>query len=304
MPQKQNRPVSVACFGESLWDLLPRGLFLGGAPLNVSYHLSRNGARALPISAVGRDFLGAEALRRIAQWALDSRFINRDTTLPTGTVQATLDPKGAARYQIAENVAWDRICVSSALLSHPAPAALVFGTLALREEPNRKAFQRLIKAWPSSLRVLDLNLRAPFDRNETVAFALKHAQVVKLNDEELSRMVGQVSKTPTRLQRAAREFADLHRLARVCVTAGASGAGLLWDGDWDWEDSRPTVVRDTVGAGDAFLAALLAAIVIKSKPAPAALASACRLGEFVASHDGATPSYSLDGRGNPRATIV
>ncbi len=299
MPQKQNRRESIACFGESLWDLLPRGLFLGGAPLNVSYHLSCNGALALPISAVGRDFLGDEALRRISQWTLDSRFIARHSALPTGTVQATLDKKGIARYRIAENVAWDNIHLSRSLLSEPAPRALVFGTLALREELNQKALQRLIKAWPSTLRVLDINLRAPFDREEILAFALEHDQVVKLNDEELARMVGKKTTTASRLERTSRKFAESNGLTRVCVTAGAAGAGLLWDGNWYWENSRPTPVRDTVGAGDAFLAALLSAILIRAKPPAQSLAAACRLGEFVASRDGATPNYSFDRQGNP-----
>jgi fructokinase len=290
----------VACFGEALWDILPRGLFLGGAPLNVAYHLSRLGARPLLISALGRDFLGEEAFQRIASWAVDTRFVARLGRSGTGVVRATLDAAGGATYRIARDVAWDRIPASPALLRSRPPQALVFGTLALREEPNRRALDQLIRAWPQTWRVLDLNLREPFDRGPAIAFALQRAQAVKLNDEELSRMTGARARTPAELARAARGFASAHGLSRVCVTAGARGAGVWWEGSWFWESARPTVVRDTVGAGDAFLAAFLVAHLSGRATPPVALAKACRLGEFVAARDGATPPYALDARGLPR----
>lgn len=300
MSQDSHDRISILCFGECLWDVLPRGIFLGGAPLNVAYHLSRHGVRSVPVSAVGTDFLGDEAIRRINQWDVDARFVSRCTGVSTGTVSATFDRKGAARYRIAENAAWDRISLSGVLLRQPAPAAIVFGTLALRETLNRRALHRLATVWPLALRVLDLNLRAPFDRGEAITFALKQAQVVKLNDAELARMVPVSSPTAVQWERSARKFAERYAMKRVCVTAGAAGAGLLWDERWYWEEGRPTVVRDTIGAGDAFLAALLAALLGEHRSPARALASACRLGEFVASRDGATPSYVLDARRRPR----
>ncbi|MEO5959226.1 MAG: PfkB family carbohydrate kinase, partial [Opitutaceae bacterium] len=196
-----------------------------------------------------------------------------------------------------ENVAWDRIEVPPALGRLRAPSAIVFGSLALRAPANRLALSSLVAAWPKTLRVLDLNLRAPFDHGPGVALALRHAQLVKLNDEELSRMSGAPVRTLSQIEAAAGRFAAEHRLMRVCVTAGARGAGLLWDDRWYWENGRPITVRDTIGSGDAFLAAFLAAHFARHESPVDALASACRLGEFVATRDGATPPYRCDARG-------
>lgn len=296
-------PPSVVCFGEALWDILPRGIFLGGAPLNVAYHLSQLDVRAIPVSAVGRDFLGDEALQRVTDWRVTTEFVARRRRRPTGTVRVKLSADGVARYDIARRVAWDRIEASRGLRRMPAPAAIVYGTLALRESSNRITLMDLLAKWPRTLRVLDLNLRVPFDHGVGVKFALSHAQLVKLNDEELARVTGKPVATQSQLQAATRHFAERHRATRVCVTAGARGAALLWSQDWFWEPGRAVAVRDTVGAGDAFLAALLAAVLKRNESPASALKSACRLGEFVASRDGATPPYESDARGQPYETI-
>ncbi|WP_438481321.1 PfkB family carbohydrate kinase [Oleiharenicola lentus] len=296
---KNARPVTVATFGEALWDILPRGMFLGGAPLNVAYHLSRHGVRALPITALGRDFLGDEIAQRITAWKMDPRFIARLTRWPTGTVRASLSASGSATYQIAQHVAWDRISVPPALPASQPPAAIVFGTLALREPANRRQLTRICAAWPTALRVLDINLRAPFDRADAIAFALQHAQLVKLNDEELARFSGKKVTTPSLMHAAVEIFAHRNALTQVCVTAGARGAGLYWNGKWHWEPGRKVVVRDTVGAGDAFLGALLAALLAHKQSPQRALARACRLGEFIAARDGATPPYRVTTAGKP-----
>ena len=296
---KRDAPV-VACFGEILWDCLPRGLFLGGAPMNAAYHLARQGLHVLAITAVGRDILGDEARRRVAGWGLDGRFIARHANRPTGTVQAVLDAKGIARYAIARRVAWDRIETPPKLRRiSPPPDAIVYGTLALRDTANRRALARLLAAWPDALRVVDLNFRPPFDGAAVTEFALSPAQLVKLNDQELGRLAREPGRSPAALARGVRRFARQYRIPRVCVTAGDRGAGLWWEGEWIWEDAKPLRVRDTVGAGDAFLGGLLGAILARHAPPHAALAQACRMGEFVAAHDGATPDYHLDERGRP-----
>ena len=156
--------LSVACFGEILWDCLPKGLFLGGAPANAGYHLARQGLQVFPVSAVGRDFLGEEALRRVKTWGVETRFIGVTRHHATGTVRASLDRDGAASYQITRDVAWDHISISDALRAlRPQPAAVVHGTLALRNAANRQVLDQLLKTWPRALRVLDVNLRSPFD---------------------------------------------------------------------------------------------------------------------------------------------
>jgi Sugar kinases, ribokinase family len=285
---------SVVCFGEVLWDCLPRGLFLGGAPINAAYHLARQRLHVLPVTAVGADFLGDEARRRIAAWGVDARFVQRRTDRPTGTVSAVIDAKGVATYQIARDVAWDRIEAPVALRRlQPEPSAIVFGTLALRGTFNRRTLNALLKVWPGALRVVDLNFRPPFDTPVVIERALKAAQLVKLNDDELGRWLRMRVRDECAMERAARRLAAKHALSRVCVTAGAKGAGLLWDGRWYWEAARPVDVRDTVGAGDAFLGGLLGAVLKNVEPAEA-LRRACRLGEFVAGQDGATPDYAAE----------
>lgn len=303
-PQPQPKPQppldpTILCFGEALWDILPRGLFLGGAPLNVAYHLSRLGVSAIPVTAVGHDFLGDEALARIADWGLSLEFIARHRRSPTGIVRAKLDSAGVASYEIEQRVAWDRIGITPRLQKAPAPHAIVYGSLALRGSGNRAAAMDLLTRWSGAIRVLDLNLRAPFDRGPGVEFALSHAQFVKLNDEELARMTGRPVATESQVRAAARQFAKKHRVADVCITAAARGAGLLWSDQWCWEAGRRVAVRDTVGAGDAFLAAFLAARFRRRSTPREALQAACRLGEFVAARDGATPPYRCDANGRP-----
>lgn len=284
----------VVCFGEVLWDCLPRGLFLGGAPANAGYHLARQGLRVVPVSAVGGDFLGDEAIRRMEAWGADPRFVSRHRQRPTGTVRPVLDRRGGATYQFARDVAWDRIPAPPVLRRSAAPAALVYGTLALRETPNRRALTSLFEAWPGAWRVVDLNFRPPYATKSVIAFALAHAQFVKLNDDELAQLAGETARSPAALGRAAGAVARRHRIEHLCVTAGARGAGLWWKGAWHWEQARPVEVRDTVGAGDAFLGGLLGALLARQSNPASALASASRMGEFVASRDGATPPYRLD----------
>lgn len=296
---KRVRP-TVVCFGEVLWDCLPKGLFLGGAPINAAYHLAKHGLHVLPVTAVGHDFLGEEVLRRVENWGLDTKFVGRDSAHPTGVVTATLDSAGVATYQIKRNVAWDHIPVSSRLRRlNPPPVAIVHGTLALRDAPNRQSLQSLFDAWPKALRVVDLNFRPPFDTARVTRFALDNAQLVKLNDGELSKLTGESGRSMRSLERGVKQLSERSGISRICVTAGDRGAGLWWEGEWFWEDARPVKVRDTVGAGDSFLGALLGSLLL-TQPNPAeALARACRLGEFVASCDGATPEYRLDDRGRP-----
>lgn len=293
---------TVACFGEVLWDCLPKGLFLGGAPINAAYHLAKQNLHVVPVTAVGRDFLGEEALRRIESWGLDVGSVARDPKRATGTVRAALDASGIATYQITRDVAWDHIAVSTRLQRlKPEPQAIVHGTLALRGPSNRAALQVLLNAWPNALRVVDLNFREPFDTAAVIAFALKHAQLVKLNDAELRKLTGTRGQSPAALERGAKRLAATYNIARICVTAGENGAGLWWEGEWFWEDARPVKVRDTVGAGDAFLSGLLGALLARDASPQKALAQACRLGEFVASQDGATPVYQLGGDARPVA---
>lgn len=302
MPPSSKPSPAIVCFGEALWDLLPRGLFLGGAPLNVAYHLSRNGAVSIPFSAVGQDFLGNEIIRRVANWKISTLHLQRHRSRPTGTVRASLDANGAASYTITRSVAWDFISRPVSRSLRPAPGAIVYGSLALRAANNRRTLQHMFALWPHALRVLDVNLRPPFDRGAGLRFALESAQLLKLNHEELARITGKGIAGRSEIESAARHLVRRRGLIGLCVTAGPRGAGLLWEGRWHWESGRTITVKDTIGAGDAFLGALLAGLIVHQSSPARALARACRLGEFVAARDGATPPYRCTARGEPRDT--
>lgn len=283
----------VLCFGEILWDILPHGAFPGGAPFNVAYHLHRLGVPVWPVSAIGSDDLGRQLLQRLDSWGVSTAAVTRHTSLPTGYVTATLAPSGDAHYAIALDVAWDRIAVDGAPLAAAAFApALVFGSLALRSEENCRSLARLANMLPSSAwRVFDVNLRAPHDDLALVRRTASFANVLKLNAAEAARLADGSNETPGREEAHARQLAQQLNLPIICITAGARGAGLLRNGQWTWAVGRPVVVADTVGSGDAFLAAFLAGLMRGSHSDAALLASACRLGEWVASRSGATPDY-------------
>lgn len=279
----------ILCFGEILWDFLPDAAYPGGAPLNVAYHLRHLGRRAWIVSAAGRDLLGDELFRRLRHWGLATDGVARRPRLPTGTVQAALAAGGDARYTIARAVAWDRIALRPVVRrASAAAAAVVFGSLAQRSAGNRLVLDRLLATVPAAaLRVFDVNLRPPHNNLDRVRRLARRATLLKLNAEEAARLAARSGHAET----LARTLADRTGCPLVCITAGARGAGLLRAGRWHWEPGRPVAVVDTVGAGDAFLAALVDALLEDRLPERAMLARACRLGEWVAGRRGAMPAY-------------
>lgn len=287
----------ILCFGEVLWDSLPRGLFPGGAPLNVAYHLRKLGLDPLLVTAVGRDRLGEELLRRLHFWALDARGVVEDPERSTGLSRVTL-VDGSPEFEIAADAAWDRIKLSPTVVELAAGcAAIVFGSLAQRSPNNRARLATLLELCPAALRVFDVNLRAPFDDSGLVWELSRHADLVKINDHELEALLGEPS-LPGEYGEAVRRFADRAGVRQVCLTAGSRGAGLLLDGRWTWRAARPVPVRDSVGAGDAFLAALLFGRLRGDELPERTLRRAGRLARFLVTQDGATPAYRLDSEGN------
>lgn len=291
----------VLCFGEVLWDLLPHGRFLGGAPLNVAYHVARLGCTAQLASAVGTDALGEDALAAIARAGLPTHLIRRHPTLPTGIAQVQLDAQGQARFVLPQPVAWDDL--PGPVTGQPAPDALVFGTLALRSPANRAALTRHLDAVPGAWIVGDLNLRPPFDDLEPLAELLRRIDLVKVNADEARRLCAAPPDT-TDWPALAAELTRRFPRADVCITLGADGAGLLTAGHWHQVAAPAITVRDTIGAGDAFTAALVAGR-LRAGGRPdwdGILRAACRLGGFVASRDGAQPDYAGFDPGLPVTT--
>ncbi|HEY6167125.1 MAG TPA: carbohydrate kinase [Verrucomicrobiae bacterium] len=287
----------ILCFGEILWDCLPHGNFLGGAPFNVAYHLHQLGAEALMVSSIGRDEFGRDALQRFAARGLSREFVAEDAGWPTGTVRVQLDARGNASYLFAEPVAWDRIPVNDALLAKAAgSAAIVFGSLALRREANRAAINQLL-AMRGPLKVFDVNLRAPFDDVPLVLALARKADVLKLNDTEVARLTGQppakLADDERALTKAARDLAHATASPSICVTRGERGALWLLNGKVFTAATPKVEVRDTIGAGDAFTASFTIGLLNGEarRDPQTLLARACKLGAFVATCDGAQPEY-------------
>ncbi|MBI2515330.1 MAG: carbohydrate kinase [Opitutae bacterium] len=255
--------------------------------MNVAYHLRQLGLTPYLVSAVGCDLLGDELLRRIRGWGMDTDGIARHPARSTGYVRALLGAGGDARYEIATGVAWDEITLGEHTVRQTQQAAaLVFGSLALRTPANRAVLACVLAALPEGAwRVFDVNLRPPYDDLGLVRELAAQATLLKMNSAEAARL-----GVATGDELCARHLAEQTGCPTVCVTAGARGAGLLQAGRWYWEPARPVAVVDTVGAGDAFLAALLASQLAGAAP-ERALARACRLGAFVAGCAGATPVH-------------
>lgn len=279
----------VVCFGEMLWDVLPTGRQPGGAPLNVAVHLGSFGLDAQLISRVGTDELGAELLAFVQSKGLSTCYIQQDQTQPTGVVQAHLGDSHEVTYQIVQPVAWDYIQYDDALspLAEGA-AAFVFGSLAARSGATRETLYRLLQRAP--FKVFDVNLRPPHYSRSVVTYLLRQAHLVKLNHHELTEIMGWFGASPAE-ETALRWLADRFGLQAVCVTKGADGA-VLWAGQQLFRSPGLVVpVQDTIGSGDAFLAALLKGWLGGQPPAEA-LAFACAAGSLVATYRGATPPIS------------
>ena len=249
----------ILCVGEVLWDSLPAGLFLGGAPFNVACHLRAAGHPVTMVSRVGADHLGDEALRRAARYGVGTDLVEVDRELPTGLVRATVDDEGNARYEIVAPAAWDAIAPSEALLRRAAAArAIVFGSLAQRAAVSRRTIERL---WEGpALAAFDVNLRPPHDDRDVVRRSLERADVVKMNAEELARLAEWFGlRGGPRAQLSA--LAERYSCRVVCLTRGRDGAAMWREGRWSEHPGFEVEVRDTVGAGDAFLAVLLAGVL-------------------------------------------
>ncbi len=283
---------NIICFGEVLWDCLPRGLFLGGAPFNVAYHLHRLGRLPLMVSSVGADFLGEETLERMDRAGLDTGYVKVRDDLRTGAVKVRVNEAGNAAYDILHPAAWDRIELDGDDLRELRYAGCaVYGTLAMRDTPNRKTLERLLDGF-GGLKVCDVNLRPSFDDREYGLELMRRADVVKLNEEELEELTGEEVSMDAP-ETALGALRALTGNERVCVTFGAEGALFAEDGRIVRAASPPVEVRDTVGAGDAFTAALVERLLagLNAADDPELLEWPCALGAFVASRDGAQPDY-------------
>ena len=301
----------IAAFGEVLWDMLPAGKQLGGAPGNFAYHCHVLGNDVMVVSRVGNDALGHEIVEKFTELSIPTDFLGIDFERPTGTVDVELDRLGHPAYQIVEDVAWDAIMPSKAMLLYAtALDAICFGSLAMRSPANRVAFASLMNGVPSeALKVLDLNLRSPFYTDETIISLLSLCNLLKLNDEELIRLAGILNpeyrpntfftESPDggcKLSSGAAAFIDylidFYSLKYVILTCGSRGSFILnRDGVCSYVKSISVPVISTVGAGDSFTAVCVDGI-LSGDDIDAVHSRAAQYAAFVCSQAGAMPQIT------------
>ncbi|MDX8338884.1 carbohydrate kinase [Draconibacterium sp. IB214405] len=282
----------ILCIGEVLWDRLPTGAKPGGAPMNVALHLNAIGLDVTVASSVGNDQLGEELKQFLENSGVITDYIQSDANLPTSEVLVHLDENNNASYEICEPVAWDNICLTDALQEKAKQAGLmIYGSLASRNPETRNTLLTLLEN--DAVKLIDVNFRKPYDKQDVVELLLEKTDIIKLNDDELLVFAGWHNKAIDAEKELVKWFAAYYKVQMVCVTKGEKGALLYFDGDFYEHPGFKVTAVDTVGAGDAFLAGIVAALLQKKEPQEA-LAFACATGAFVASKAGATPKYDME----------
>jgi fructokinase len=281
----------VVGLGEVLWDLLPERTCLGGAPANFAYITTLMGDQGIVASRVGEDSRGLDALRRMEELNLDIDHVQTDRKRATGTVKVEIENNGLARYEIAHPVAWDSLewTLDWQHVAEKADA-VCFGSLAQRSEESRATIRRFLKATsPKALKIFDVNLRQSYYSAEILADSMKLADLVKLNDEELPKIMS-LNQFPHKDElSSARRLLEIYELELVCVTRGGRGSLLVRDGDSSVHPGFQVRVADTVGSGDAFTAGLVHEY-LHGAPLDLMNEVANLVGAWVASEAGAMPA--------------
>lgn len=280
----------VVGMGEALWDVLPEGKKIGGAPANFAYHVSQFGLPSCVVSAVGDDALGKEIVENFTSKGLNQ--LIAEVPYPTGTVQVEIDPAGVPQYDIKENVAWDNIPYTAHLEAFAERTkAVCFGSLAQRNIVSRTTINRFLDAMPhdnDNLVVFDVNLRQGFYDKEILCNSMTRCNILKINDEELvtvSRMFGYPGID---LQDKCWILLGKYNLKMLILTCGINGSYVFTPGNVSFQPTPKVEVADTVGAGDSFTAAFIASI-LKGKPVAEAHACAVQTSAFVCTQKGAMP---------------
>jgi len=279
----------IVCFGEILWDVFQSEKKLGGAPYNVANSLKRLGANVNLISRIGDDELGKEILKKLNLNNINSHSIQIDRNYKTGSVKVNLDNDGVAQYEIAQEVAWDFIEILNKDIEMVSNSkAFIFGSLAARA-----ASYITLKKYLSISRfcVFDLNLRSPFYTISKINELVKHSDMLKFNNEELFEIAKAVKSPFNTLEDHISFLSEKTNTKIICVTRGKFGAILFNKGKWFYNNGYKIKVKDTVGAGDSFLAVLVHGI-IKNQPLQETLDKACAMGALVAGSIGANPDIT------------
>lgn len=293
MDNNINQDVIVG-MGEALWDVLPDGKKIGGAPANFAYHVSQFGLDSCAVSAIGDDALGEELLENF-----DRKGVNHlieKVPYPTGTVQVEIDQAGIPQYEIKENVAWDNIPYTARLdFLASRTRAVCFGSLAQRNIVSRNTINRFIDAMPEkgALKVFDVNLRQGFYNKEILCNSMQKCNILKINDEELvavSRMFGYPGID---LQDKCWILLGKYNLQMLILTCGINGSYVFTPGNVSFQPTPKVDVADTVGAGDSFTATFIAC-TLKGMPVAEAHRRAVEVSAYVCTQAGAMPTLPAD----------
>lgn len=280
----------VVGMGEALWDVLPEGKKIGGAPANFAYHVSQFGLPGYVVSAVGDDALGKEIVENFTSKGLNQ--LIAEVPYPTGTVQVEIDQAGIPQYDIKENVAWDNIPYTDSLEAlAKRTKAVCFGSLAQRNVVSRETINRFLDAMPQSddsLVVFDVNLRQGFYNKEILCNSMSCCNILKINDEELvtvSRMFGYPGID---LQDKCWILLGKYNLKMLILTCGINGSYVFTPGNVSFQPTPKVEVADTVGAGDSFTAAFISSI-LKGRSVQEAHSRAVQTSAYVCTRKGAMP---------------
>lgn len=282
--------LSIVTFGEVLWDIFPAHKKIGGAPLNVSLRMNSLGVNTTMISRVGDDDNGKDIISFLNNQNISSNSIQVGEEYKTGVVNVMINEKGNASYDILYPSSWDKIALTNEMIEKVSESdAFVFGSLICRDEVSRSTLYGLLDK--AKYKVLDANLRAPYYTKEILDELMLKADFIKLNDEELYEISQQLESPYNSFEQNIKFIAEKTNTKHVCVTKGAFGAVLYYNGKFYYNSGYFIKVVDTVGAGDSFLASLLVRL-LRGKSPQKALNYACAVGALVAGHEGANPKIS------------
>jgi fructokinase len=282
----------AVCFGEILYDVFPDRERIGGAPLNVASRLSGLGISTEMISKVGDDEKGEKLISYLESKNIKTKNISKDPNFTTGVVNVKLSESGSATYEIAHPVAWDKIEISEAIKNSVKNAdAFIFGSLICRDEVSRKTLFELLPE--AKYRIFDINLRPPYYEKEVLEKLMEQADFIKFNDDELFEIAEMMGSKHNSLEQNLHFISEKTNTKTICVTKGRHGAVLLKDGVRYYNSGFKVKVKDTVGAGDSFLASLIAGL-LKEEESQNTLDFACAVGALVAGKEGANPEISGD----------
>jgi len=277
----------IVTVGEVVWDIFPSRRVLGGAPVNVAYHLLALGLEVTVVTRIGSDSLAEETVRCLGAMGVPLAGVQSDPSLPTGRVTVTIGRDNEPHFDIVAPAAWDAIAIEPVLaMVGDSPFALVYGTLAQRDPRSRATIRRLRQQ--ASARFYDVNLRPPFTTADLVFDSLPDTDLVKVNGAELLCLGQWAGIAGSDKKNIAQQLLKQYNITVLAVTEGPEGAWLLGPEGFCEHAGFPTTVADTVGAGDAFFAALIDGI-LNHRPWSECLARANQRGSYVAGQHGATP---------------